>query len=117
MGMMRRTLLAAALLSLSILACGHGRVGGPIPVSPVDAKTAGGDHNAFAATLHAAVAGKSGNMVYSPTSVAMALAMARGGARGNTAPGMGKGLSPGATRGTKELVWRVEGTLGSPAQN
>src|SRR3954447_4087610 len=47
----------------------------------------------FAAALHGALRGKSGNLFYSPASVRIAMAMAAAGARGDTAAQMQKALA------------------------
>lgn len=60
-------------------------------LSPVPPKLVDAD-NAFAADLYAHVAKNPGNVVFSPTSIATALAMTYAGARGNTAAQMEKTL-------------------------
>ena len=60
--------------------------------SPADAETAGRAVNAFAIDLHRRLAAKGSNLVFSPSSIAIALAMARAGARGDTATEMDRVL-------------------------
>lgn len=55
------------------------------PASDADARAAAAAINTFAFDLHRALAEDGGNVVFSPTSIAIALAMARAGARGETA--------------------------------
>ena len=56
--------------------------------SPADAREAGEALDAFGLDLYRALAPEQTNMVFSPTSIALALAMARAGARGQTAAEM-----------------------------
>jgi serpin B len=56
--------------------------------SPADAEQAARSINAFAIDVHRRLAAQGGNLVFSPSSVALALAMARAGARGQTAAQM-----------------------------
>jgi serpin B len=58
------------------------------PASDAAAHAAATAINAFAFDLHRALAATGGNVVFSPTSIAVALAMARAGARGETAAQM-----------------------------
>ena len=67
------------------------RVAVPV-VLPPDASKLAADNRAFAADLHGVLRAQSGNLVYSPASVSMALAMLFGGARGNTANQMAQAL-------------------------
>ncbi len=58
----------------------------------------------FAAQLHGQLAARSGNLVYSPSSIAVALAMAREGARGQTAAEMDKVLGATNAADAKALI-------------
>jgi serpin B len=60
--------------------------------SPADAELAAKAVNALAVDLHRRLAGKASNLVFSPSSIAIALAMARAGARGDTATEMDRVL-------------------------
>jgi serpin B len=99
---MRARITAAAVVALLVLsaaACGDGGMasGGLIasdlerrsPDAPTDdvAAVAAGN-NAFAAAAYARLAAEEGNLVFSPTSIRLALAMTYAGARGDTAAEM-----------------------------
>src|SRR5687767_11005142 len=60
--------------------------------TPADAAAAARAVNAFALDLHRRIGAKGGNLVFSPSSIAIALAMARAGARGETAAEMDRVL-------------------------
>ena len=67
--------------------------------SPADAREAGEALEAFGLDLYRALAPGRTNMVFSPTSIALALAMARAGARGQTAAEMDAVVDAGSVIG------------------
>lgn len=86
---MKRSLLASTLAF--VVACAHSgsappaTTGASVPPTPAAVADAASASNAFASDLHAKLGAKSGNLFYSPASIALAVAMAREGARGTTA--------------------------------
>jgi serpin B len=60
--------------------------------TPADAEAAARAVNAFAVDIHRRLGATGGNLVFSPSSIAIALAMARAGARGETAAEMDRVL-------------------------
>lgn len=61
-------------------------------VSPADAATFASDNRAFALDAYRALTASHGNLVFSPTSISLALAMTYAGARGTTASEMATAL-------------------------
>lgn len=108
---------ALAGLLLAAAACGGARATAtataphPTPDRPAPLPTDG----AFAARLHAVAAAGDGNTLYSPTSIAMALAMTREGARGRTADEMDAVLGAGAGATAQALIARLAQPAPAPA--
>ncbi len=72
-------------------------------------------NGAFAGRLHAAAAAGDDNALYSPTSIAMALAMTREGARGRTADEMDAVLGKDAGANAQALIARLRQPAPAPA--
>lgn len=69
-----------------------------------EAATAAGAMNAFGLDLYRAISGTDGNVVFSPSSIALAVAMARAGARGETAAEMDRVLHDLAAEGRENGI-------------
>src|SRR5262245_16376609 len=82
------------LLSLTLLPA---LLAQPAPAAPAAPDT-------FGPRLDAQLAGRKGNFLYSPTSIAIALAMTREGARGDTAAEMDRVLGPTAGAEARALL-------------
>ena len=80
---------------------------------PALATNAGGAINAFGVDLYRRVATGDGNVVFSPASIALALAMARAGARGTTATEMDTVLHDLATDEHAAWLNALDAALGS----
>jgi serpin B len=89
------------LLALA-LGCAH-RAPAPTGTQAVAARSL----NRFAARLHGILRASPGNLLYSPTSIAVALAMAREGARGATAAELDRALGEDATAEARALAARL----------
>jgi serpin B len=85
-----------------LLGCAHGS---PAPTGPE--VVAARSLNRFAAQLHGVLRTSPGNLLYSPTSLVVALAMAREGARGGTAAALDRVLGADATAEARALVARL----------
>ncbi len=84
---MNRAVLLAALLALAPHADARGgsRAPGPPPPPPLKAADAAASTGAFACDLYRQLAGREGNLFFSPASLTFALGMLGVGARGETA--------------------------------
>ena len=112
--MLRRSVALLALVALSACAADPptSTTGATFPSPPpATPQRTSGPLDAFDAKLLGAIAPHPGNFVYSPASVAFALALLRQGARGATAAEIDEALAPSAATDARMLVPRLEPTL------